>query len=130
MEMSAKEEIVEFYEEWRTLSREEATAIQEDEWTRVHQCQSRKSALQKLIIQRTPVMEQELCNEDADAAQREIRTVIADLISMERNNGELIAERRRDMSAEKEGLETSSRKISRIKKAYASKPQTAWFSYS
>ena len=128
--MSARDEIEEYYEEWRTLSDAEAPAIQQSKWAQMQQCQSRKAAIQKMIIQRTPAMEQELDVEDAAENQRELRIVISDLISMERRNGELLAEKRRCMSAEQDGLEKSNRNLSRIRQAYTSKPQTAWFSYS
>ncbi len=128
--MGAREEIFEFYDEWRELSTEEAAAIGKNEWSEVNQCQNRKAALQKLIIQRSPQLHSECTPAEQEAHDQELRCVISELISMERRNGELIAEKKDALADEIHGLDKSSRNLSRIKEAYASKPQAAWFSYS
>jgi len=94
-------------------------------------CQAAKANLQGQILKQTD----EARNEDSAGGNRaafdkQIRSVINELIYLETRNGEFIAGQRAIARAEFEAMERCGRNVSRIQKSYAPAGATAWETYS
>jgi uncharacterized protein (DUF3084 family) len=130
--MSAQADLLQLYQDWRSLTEQEREAIEEGDWRRVHKCQSAKSELQPRIVRQTQETHDEWNRFGVDRSQleKQVRSVVNELIYLETLNGEFIAEQRRRAQAEFDQLNQSSRKLGKVQKSYTPNAPFAWESYS
>lgn len=130
--MSAQANLLQLYRDWRTWTESEREAILASDWPKVKSCQNAKAQLQPLILKETELAQKECLHAGADRTvlDKQVRSLINELIYLESCNGEFITEQRALAQAEFETLQRSSRNLSRIQKHYAPGPRVAWESYS
>lgn len=130
--MSACATLLELYQEWRKWTHAEGEAILAGDWRQVKRCQAAKTELQPRILQQTAEAQLE-CERDGinrPAFDKQIRSLVNELIFLETRNGEMLAEQKRALSAEYHDLKRSGRTLTRIHKQYAPNSTAAWESYS
>jgi len=121
--MSPSDELSALYAQWRSLTEEEGAAIESGAWTKVEHYQSAKSRLQPRIVevsQRIEVAVHEL----------QFRTVVEELMTLERRNTVRLRETRRSAEQAKQELDKSSRNLRQIHKSYIPPARAHWQSYS
>jgi len=133
--MSAHAILLGLYREWRALTGAEREAIEANDWRRVKICQTAKSDLQPKILRETQEAQKEWARnrQDRAALEKELRSLINELIYLETRNGEFIAQQRASAEEEFLTLERSGRNLHNIQRRYV--PETgrtaiAWESYS
>jgi hypothetical protein len=129
--MSAHDDLLDLYEQWRTWSETEGEAIKAGAWPQVAQCQDAKLKLQSRILTATEVWQ----SEDPKRRQEgtvdpQVRRVVGELILLEVRNSEWVSEQRRQANRERDQLHQSRRNLRHIQKAYAASPGARWQSYS
>lgn len=130
--MSACTTLLELYQQWRKWTHAEGEAILEGDFPKVKRCQNAKAELQPRILQQTGEAQKE-CERDGinrPALDKQIRSLVNELVFLETRNGELLAEQKRALSAEYHDLKKSGRTLTRIHKKYAPNSTAAWESYS
>jgi hypothetical protein len=130
--MSACATLLASYQEWRKCTHAEGEAILEGDWPAVKRCQATKAELQPRILKETLDAQQE-CERDGinrPAFDRQVRSLVNELIFLETRNGEMLAEQNRALREEHDALQRSGRNLNRIHKQYRSGSATAWESYS
>lgn len=130
--MSACATLLELYQEWRTWTHAEGEAILEGDFRKVKRCQSAKADLQPRIVAQTQEAQKE-CDHDGinrPAFDKQVRSLVNELIYLETRNGEMLAEQKQSLQAEYEALGRSSRNLTRIHKRYTPGSAAAWESYS
>jgi hypothetical protein len=130
--MSARNELMALYQEWRTLSEAEGEAIQSAIWPQVNRCQSAKSQLQTRILAAHELFQAELAAHGLDAREHEAqyRKTIAELILLEQRNGEFLDAQRQRAAAQIRELGRTRQNLRHVHRAYAGPREAAWNSYS
>ena len=118
--MSAHKDIPALLEQWRQLSQAEASAIQSAAWPRVNQIQAEKNALRRDIAVVMP---------GASEAQP-FRAQIAQLISLEARNAELLAAQLRRAQASQQMIDQTGQNLRKIKRSYIRRNYSEWQCYS
>ncbi len=121
--MSAIQELSELFQQWRRLTEEEGGAIAAGSWSQVEQYQSAKARLQPRISE----ISQRL---DSQAHDRHFRSVVDELMQLERQNAELIQQKRSVAEEQEHTLDRSQRNLRQIHKSYIPPARTHWQSYS
>src|SRR4051812_46668887 len=105
--MPARANLLRLYQDWRNWTDAEREAILANDWRQVKICQAAKHDLQTRILQETEEAQDESAEDSADrvAFDKQIRSLINELIYLETRNGEFIAEQRGAAQAELDGLE-------------------------
>src|SRR5687767_8289793 len=130
--MSACAKLLDSYQEWRRCTHAEGEAILEGDWPKVKRCQATKTELQPRILKETLEAQKE-CERDGinrPAFDRQVRSLVNELIYLETRNGEMLAEQKTSLRTEYDALERSGRNLNRIHKQYATGAASAWESYS
>lgn len=129
--MSARNELLAAYSQWRQWTEAEGEAIAAANWQRAGECQNAKKLLGSLIIGCTQTAQAESEREGSDWAevQRELRPVVELLITLETRNGEVLATQRRAAEEQRAQLESTRRNLRRVR-SYAPAREMAWESYS
>ncbi len=124
--------LLQAYRSWRDLTLEEAAALQSHDWIRVAECQATKSGLQPRILHLTEAAQRESALLSATSAkfEHELRNLLAELISAEQRNIDLIEGRRRDTEAQKKELDCRHMTLGRVHKTYRHSSEICWSSYS
>ena len=130
--MSARVNLLRLYQDWRGWTEAERESILANDWRQVKICQAAKHNLQARIVQQTEQAQVECDDDDAERAafDKQIRSLVNELIYLETRNGEFITEQRRATEAELDGLQRSNRTLGKIHKRYAPDSASAWESYS
>jgi hypothetical protein len=130
--MSAQANLLQLYKEWRSLTEQEREGIESGNWRQVRQCQSAKSELQPRILRETQETHQEWSRSGADRSllEKQVRSVVNELIYLESRNGEFIAEQRQRAQSDFDELNKSGRTLGKVHKTYAPNAPIAWESYS
>jgi hypothetical protein len=130
--MNADRELTAAYESWRGLAETEGQAIRERNWSLVSACQTALGELQAKIIQLTDAARAEWARAGVDAKAREksVRSVISQLIELERRNSTLLSAVREAAQTQFGILEETSRKLKRLQRSYAPPRAAAWTSFS
>lgn len=130
--MSACATLLESYQEWRKWTHAEGEAILEGDWRAVKRCQTAKVELQPRILKETQDAQEE-CERDGinrPAFDKQLRSLVNELIFLETRNGEMLAEQNENLRAEHAALQRSGRNLNRIHKRYTPGSAGAWESYS
>jgi hypothetical protein len=130
--MSAQANLLQLYQDWRGWTESEREAIAEGDWRRVKVCQGAKNQLQPKILKETEEAQVEWLRLGVDrkSMEKQLRSVVNELIYLETRNGEFIAEQRERAQAEFDRLERSGRNLSKIQKHYVTEHSIGWESYS
>ena len=121
--MSAPEELSDLFQQWQLLTEEESGAITAGAWDQVEHYQSAKARLQPRITEVSRRLD------PTDLEQR-FRSVINDLMEMERRNDALIQEKRQEAKEQENTLDRTQRNLRQIQKSYIPPSRTHWQSYS
>ena len=127
--MNAQEEIDQLLEQWLTLTRTEARAIEAGAWSEVEEIQARKSDLQPALNAARERWTNENPAVSADG-EHPFRAAINRLIGMEASNGALIAAQRRQAEVRREALKKTARTLRQVHRSYRQMAEPAWQSYS
>ncbi len=129
--MSAHDDLLGVYEQWRTWSEAEGEAIQAGAWPQVARCQDAKLKLQSRILTATEAWQSENPNRGQEGTvDPQVRRVVSELILLEVRNSEWVAEQRRQAHRDRDQLGQSRRNLRQIQRAYAASPRALWQSYS
>ena len=130
--MDARNQLMDLYQEWRTLSETEGKAIRAATWSRVDACQDAKHGLQPRMLSAV-----ELCQAELKAAginpqdfDLQLRKIVAELILLEERNSQWLAEQREAALAQARQLDRTSRSLRQVRQAYVGDAAAAWHSYS
>lgn len=130
--MSIQADLLEQYEHWARLTRDEGAALRAGDWKAATACQERKAALRLLIEQLTRA---------ADAAwsgpvspntpsRAQVRQKLQELIALEEANRELLA-RLHEMDLRRDAdLGLAQHHLGQVHRSYTQPPVPTWQSYS
>jgi hypothetical protein len=121
--MSASQELSDLFRQWQLLTEEEGAAITVGAWSQVEHYQSAKARLQPRITE----VSQRL---DAKTLEEQFRSVINDLMEMERRNDAFLQEKRQSAKEQEHTLDRTQRNLRQIQKSYVPPSRTHWQSYS
>jgi hypothetical protein len=130
--MSASDQLQNAYREWRRLAEAEGDAIRQSNWPLVANYQSSLQELQPRIIHWT----QEARNEwqdlgrDLTTEENSVRSIIGELIEIERRNSAWLNDLRAATEAEFSELQQSGHRLRQVQRSYAPNPEPAWSSFS
>jgi hypothetical protein len=125
--MSAWHQLATLYEEWHRLTRAEAAAIAAENWPELADHQREKNELQPRLLYWSAQLPEEPASEDRRHAQ--FRSVVQELLFLEKANWRLLTERMDDAQRKRAALEQRARAASRP--TLASPAQSpAWEAYS
>ena len=130
--MSACATLLESYQEWRNWTHAEGEAILDGDWRAVKRAQAAKAELQPRIVQEMQEAQRE-CERDGinrPAFDKQLRSLVNELIYLETRNGEMLAEKHQTLRGEYDALRRSGRNLNRIQKQYTTGASAAWESYS
>ena len=130
--MSHQAHLLQLYQDWRTWTETEREAISEGNWRQVRLCQEAKTDLQPKILRQTEEAQGEWSRLGLDrkAMEKQLRSVVNELIYLETANARFLAEQRDSASEELDRLNHSGRNLSKISKHYVSGSAIGWESYS
>ena len=123
--------LLQAYQSWRDLTARERAALQKNDWVRVTECQSAKSDLQFRILHLTEAAQRESALlATSSKFEQQLRTIVAELISSEKSNIELIKGRRRTAEVHKKELDSMQTTLARVHRTYGNSWETCWSTYS
>ena len=130
--MNAQANLLQLYQDWRTWTETEREAISDGNWRQVRVCQEAKSNLQPQILRQTEEAQGEWkrLGLDRKAMEKQLRSVVNELIYLETANAQVLSGQRNATSEELERLSQSGRTLSKIQKHYVSEAPIGWESYS
>lgn len=119
------------YEEWKSLTEKERSAILGRNWREVRRCQRAKEDLQPRIISLTEALKTErAAREPLEAINLRIRHHVNELIAMEMENSSILEKCMAEAEQEKAGLEETSSRLRKVHKSYGAAPAPVWNQYS
>jgi hypothetical protein len=126
--MSAWTELLNHYEQWRILTRSEGEAIRTGAWPQVDEYQTAKYNLQHDILAASQAADQEMGpnNPARIELDQQLRTLITELIRMEHQNVQLLAEQQSRARLELSEFDRTSRNLKSVRRAYAPQHNHAW----
>lgn len=130
--MSARNELLDLYSQWRTWTDAEADAIRAAAWPQVNRCQNAKLRLQERILSATEQwhLEARLGGARETGVDPQVRRIVDELILLELRNGELVDSARRRARQQEDELDRSRRNLRQLQRAYAPSREALWQSYS
>lgn len=130
--MSIQADLLEQYEHWARLTREEGVALRSGDWKAAAACQERKAALRTLIDQLTRAADAAWAGPvpASTPSRAQVRQKLQELIALEEANRELLA-RLHEMDLRREAdLGLAQRHLGQVHRSYAQPPAPTWQSYS
>lgn len=121
--MTPVEELRALYEQWRVLTEEEGTAINQADWSRLARTQTAKARLQPRITDVSGHL-------DPNVHEREFRPVVERLIELERRNQARLQHRQTNAQAQQNELDRSRRHLRQLHQSYVPPARAHWQSYS
>ncbi len=126
--MDASLQLLELYEQWKSLTQREGAAILASDWTEVRRCQEKKQKLQPEIIHASEQMKKAL--RDGNDVEPRLRECINELIQLETNNSANLEVRIQAAKDEKDDLDRTSSRLKQIHKSYVPLQTSGWNHYS
>ena len=120
-------QLIDLYTEWRRLTVFESEAIESLAWDQVDSFQNEKIQLQHRIIDAQE--EWQNSRSDSKPTQGEIRSIIAELLELERVNSESITAKKAVLSQKQAELGRTQRNIRQIQQSYSASSGPRWNSY-
>jgi len=126
--MSAWTELFNHYEQWRILTRSEGDAIRSGAWPQVDEYQTAKLNLQHDILVATQAADTETGpnNPARVKLDQQLRTLITELIRMEHQNVQSLAEQQSRTKVEISDNDRTTRNLKSVRRAYAPQRSHAW----
>lgn len=121
--MTPADELSALYLQWRSLTDEEGEAIEAGAWINVEQFQAAKARLQPRITEVSRRL-------DAATHERQFRTIVEELMQLERRNSDLLQRQRQAAEEQKQELDKVSRHLRQLHRSYVPPARTHWQSYS
>jgi len=121
--MTPADELAGLYEQWRGLTEDEGEAIETGAWTDVEHFQAAKARLQPRIAEVSRRLDQ-------TTHERQFRTLVEDLMQLERRNDVLLQQRRQAADEQMRELDKASRHLRQLHKSYVPPAHAHWQSYS
>ncbi len=121
--MSATDELVALYEQWRNLTEDEGRSIEAGAWPEVEHFQSAKRRLQPRITE----LSQRI---DAETHEGQFRAVVESLMELERRNSSTLVRKRQVAEEQRLELDQATRNLRQLHKSYVPSSRTHWQSYS
>jgi hypothetical protein len=121
--MTPPDELAALYEQWRNLTGDEGDAIAAGDWTGVEQFQAAKARLQPRIAEISRRL-------DSVTHERRFRSLVEELMQLERRNISLLQRRRQAAEVQRQELDRTSRHLRQLHKSYVPPARTHWQSYS
>ena len=129
--MNACDELQKAYEEWRRLARAEGEAIRNCNWSLVAQCQNAIQEAQAQILQHSDDARSAWASlADGAAREKSVRTLIAELIEIERQNNLVLANVRQAAQAQFGELKLAGQTLRQVQRSYAPPRLPVWTSFS
>jgi hypothetical protein len=130
--MNFPDPLTELYSEWRSVSHAEGEAIQTRDWPAVERFQLRKEELKRNILPATEAWGSRWSREEERRREydRVYRPIVAELITLEHRNHELLCARREQAHREIAENENALGNLRGIQRAYSRNPVGSWESYS
>jgi hypothetical protein len=130
--MNAQQDLLELFQEWRTLTEAEGQAIRSAIWPEVNRCQDAKFHLQSrlMLVHESLQAERRAQGLDPETYDPPYRQVVTELIRLEQRNGEWLADQYQQAECQNQDLARTSRNLRQVHRAYASGAPTHWHSYS
>ena len=121
-----------YYEQWRSLTEAEGEAIRGGLWQQVDQLQETKRQLQQLILGATRELRAECARSGVDAAavERQLHSLVEQLVQLESRNGQSLAEQLHQTHTQLQQLDTAGRNLNQIRRAYSPVREANWESFS
>jgi hypothetical protein len=125
-------ELEHLFGEWRQLTEAEGRAIAGDDWTEVQRQQKRKEDLQVRLLCATEAWRNlwPSTGETHADFERQFRPLIAELISLETTNAQLVATRRENAHREFAECDRAAENLRGLNRAYGTSAGGHWSSYS
>jgi hypothetical protein len=130
--MSARQELLDAYGEWRRWTEIESTSIRQANWASVSTCQEAKRQLQSAILTLSQAAEAEVARFRSAplSADPQVRHVLRELITLEASNQEWLAEQIRKQRHRIGETHATRRNVHRVQRSYVPHRSTGWQSYS
>ena len=129
--MSAQNDLLELYQEWRAWTEAEGEAIRAAAWPQVAKCQGAKKDLQRRILTTTEQAQVEAQVSDGErrGIDPQVRRIVDELILLELRNSELVDEQRHRAEERLRDLDQRERNLRQLQRAYAPSRAGLWQSY-
>jgi hypothetical protein len=130
--MNAHQDLLELFQEWRTLTETEGQAIRSATWPEVNRCQDAKFHLQSRLMMAHESLQAERLARGLDPVTYDppYRQVVAELIRLEQRNSEWLADQYQQAERQNQDLARTSRNLRQVHRAYAPGAPAHWHSYS
>jgi hypothetical protein len=130
--MSASHELEADYQEWQRLAEAEGDAIRAGNWLQACDCQNALKSLQPRIIEHTARAQQEWADDASSRtlSEENLRSIVTQLIELERRNYSLLDSRLHSARAEMNKLDLANHTLNRIQRSYAPSRPPGWSSFS
>jgi hypothetical protein len=126
--MNHSAELLELYQQWKSLTEQEGAAIHALNWSEVRRCQKQKQLLQPEIIRVAGLIKSTTgVNLQIEAR---IRDCINELIQLESTNSAALEKRLESARKEMDDLDQTSHKLRQVHKSYAGSFGSSWSQYS
>ena len=126
--MNSRDQLAALYDQWRSMTLREGAAMRQGDWVAVDRVQREKTSLQSEITAALDRLEGE---SSPRVVEGEFRSVVDDLIRLEKENLALLASRREQWAAELKSLDQSGRNLRLIHRCYSQPQKSAhWQSFS
>ena len=129
--MSAEQALLDAYREWQRLANASRDAVQRGNWNLLRECQKRVAQFQPAITRLTCEAREEWRQSPDDfmAKEKQLQTIICELMEMTRVTQSLIKRKRETAQAKLTECAAAGHNLKRIK-TYASTRQSNWTSFS
>jgi hypothetical protein len=130
--MNASDELQNAYQEWRRLAKAEGEAIRDSNWSLVADCQNAMQKVQGQVLQWSDEARKEWARLGVEGASREksVRTLITELIEIERRNNVLLDTVRQAATAQLVELKQAGHTLRQVQRSYAPARPPVWTSFS
>jgi len=125
--MDHRQHIAAVLKQWLEMTHAESHAIQSGNWAELRKIQASKAALRPPLGQ---AIEQWRAANPAEAAANPFRAEVADLLSLEAQNGNVLAARKHRAQAKKRLLEQALFNLRRVRSSYTKPGRLVLNSYS
>lgn len=125
--MDCSAQLLELYQQWKSLTEKEGAAILASDWMEVRRCQKQKQQLQPQIIRTADLTKNAPSMPEFETR---IRECVNELIQLESDNNASLEKRLESTRKEITGLDRTSHRLRQVHKSYVPAPGNVWDQYS
>lgn len=126
--MNPGTDLLELFQQWKSLTEKEGAAILASDWAEVRRCQQVKQQLQPQIVRASDAAGSS--HGPGSGFQARIRQCVNELIQLETHNNTTLGERLESTRREKDGLDRTSHRLRQVHKSYVPAHGNVWNQYS